>query len=74
MFLAEHQFAIVPGHAFHRIAAIDGAAAAAVFAPLLVAGGFGENDAARIEAERDQEAEPELMGRPDIEDAGNPDA
>ena len=74
MFLAEYQFAVVPGHAFHRIAAIDGAAAAAIFAPLLVAGGLGENDAARIEAERDQETEPELMGRPDIEYAGNPDA
>jgi hypothetical protein len=74
VFLAEHQFAVVPGHAFHRIAAIDGAAAAAIFAPLLVAGGLGENDAARIEAERDQKAQPELVGRPDIEDAGNADA
>ena len=74
MLLAEHQFAIMPGDAFHRIAAIDGAAAAAVFAALLVGGRLGENDAARIEAERDQEAEPELVRRPDIEDAGNADA
>ncbi|MEA2942527.1 MAG: hypothetical protein QOD09_3056 [Bradyrhizobium sp.] len=74
MLLAEHQLAIVAGDAFDRIAAIDGAAAAAVFAALLVGGGFGKNDAARIETERDQEAEPELVRRPDIENAGNADA
>ena len=72
--LAEHQLAIVAGHAFHRIAAIHSAAAPAIFAPLFVGGRLGENDAARIEAERDQKAEPELVGRPDIEDARNPDA
>ena len=65
---------IVSRHALHRIAAIDGAAAAAIFAALFVAGGFGENDPARIEAERDQETKPELMRRPDIEDAGNANA
>ena len=73
-YLAEHQFAIMRGDALNRIAAIDGAAAAAVFAPLLVAGGAGKHDAARVEAERNQQAKPELMGRPDIENAGNTDA
>src|SRR3989304_1279396 len=55
------------GHAFHRIAAIDRAAAPPVPAPLLFARIGGKYDALRVNSERAEEADPELMGRPHIE-------
>ena len=72
--LAEHQLPVVAGHALHGIAAINGATTAAVVAALLLAGVSGEHDAPRIDAERRQEPEPELVGGPDVEGPRDADA
>jgi len=62
------------GHALHGIAAIDGAAALSVVPALLLAGVPGKDDALRIDAERRQEAQPELVGGPEIEGPRDADA
>jgi len=61
-------------HALHRVAAVDGAASLAELARLLFRGVAGEVYAARLDAEGDQEADPELVGGPEVERARDADA
>src|SRR5262249_45176209 len=72
--LAEDELTVVPGHALHGIAAIDSAATPAVFATLLVGGIAGKDDASGIKTKRREQAQPELMGGPDVEGPRDPDA
>jgi hypothetical protein len=60
-------------NAFDRITAIDGAAAAPKFAPLLLRSIGGKHHAIIGNAERAEKGEPELMGGPDVKDLRNPD-
>src|ERR1700761_918161 len=72
--LTEDQFAVMARDAFHRIAAIDSAASAPISAALIFRRFAGEHDVLRRDAERRQQAHPELVGGPDIEYARNADA
>src|SRR5262249_40287500 len=72
--LAEDQLAVVARDALHGIAAVDGAAALAELPPLLLGGVRGEDEVARVDAERAEQAHPELVGGPEVEDAGDADA
>ena len=71
--LAEDELPVVPGDALHRVAAVDGAAALAELAPLLLRGVGGEDEVARVDAERGEEPEPELVRRPEVQDARDAD-
>ena len=73
-FLPENQFAVMAAHALHRIAAIDRSAAFAELASLLLGSVGTEDDILRLDAERLQEAHPELVSRPDIQHLRNSDA
>jgi hypothetical protein len=72
--LAEDQLTIVSAHAFHRIAAIDGATTATVLPSLLLAGFGREYDIPRIDTQRLQQGNPESMRRPNVENTRDADA
>jgi len=59
--------------ALHRVAAVDRAAALAELARLVLRAVGGELDALGVEAERVEEADPELVRRPEVEDARDAD-
>jgi len=59
--------------ALHRVAAVDRAAALAELARLVLRAVGGELDALGVEAERVEEADPELVRRPEVEYARDAD-
>src|SRR5207245_5897986 len=72
--LAEDQLAIVAGRALHRVAAVHRAAALAELPALLFRRVLGEDEVARLDAERAEQAHPELVRGPDVQDARDADA
>ena len=73
LLLAEHQLAVVAGDALHGIAAVHRPAALAELPALLLGGVAREDDVARVDAELGEEPHPELMGVPEVQDAGDAD-
>ena len=71
---AREQLAVVAVDALHRVAAIDRAASLAELARLILRAVGGELDLARVDAERVEESDPELVRRPEIENARDADA
>src|SRR5207249_5743158 len=72
--LAEDQLAVVAGGALHRVTAVHGAAALAELPALLLRRVLGEDEIARLDAERAEQAHPELVRGPDVQDARDADA
>src|SRR6267154_2141693 len=72
--LAEYQFSIVAADRFHRIAAVHRAPAFSELPALLLGTIRTEHDIFGTDSEVAQESHPELMGAPDVQDLGNPDA
>jgi len=71
---SEHQLSVMAGRTLHRIAAVDGTAALTEL-PMLFFRRLGrEDDRGWLDAERGEKAEPELVGRPQVEDARDSDA
>ena len=71
--LPEDELAVVPGDALHRVAAVHRPAALAELAPLLLRGVGREHEVARIDAEGGEEPVPELVRRPEVQDARDAD-
>ena len=67
--LIRDQLAVMSRHALHRVAAVHRAAPLAELARLLLRAVGGELDAARLDAERAEEADPELVRGPQVEHA-----
>jgi hypothetical protein len=63
----------VAGDTLDRIAAVDGAAALAELPPLLLGGVGREDEVARVDPERGEEPVPELVRRPEVQDARDAD-
>jgi len=70
---AREQFAVVAVDALHRITAVDGAASLAELARLIFRAVGGKLDLSRVDAERAEEPYPELVRRPEVEDARDAD-
>src|SRR4029453_4568770 len=71
--LTEEQLAVVASDALDRIAAIHGSATLTVPPPLFFGGIGREDEMARISAEREEKAGPELMRGPKVQDTWNAD-
>ena len=74
LLLAEEQLAVVARDALDGIAAVHGAAALAELAALLFRRVGREDDVARVHAERAEQAHPELVGGPEVQNARDADA
>src|SRR5439155_1656030 len=72
LLLAEEQLAVVAGDALDGIAAVHGAAPLAELAALLLRRVRREDDVARVHAEGGEQAHPELVGGPEVQDASKP--
>jgi hypothetical protein len=70
---AREQLAVVTVDALHRIAAIDGAASLAELARLILRAVGGKLDLARVYPESIEKSDPELVRRPEVEDARDAD-
>ena len=71
--LPEDQLAVVSGDALDRVAAVHRPAALAELAPLLLRGVGREHQVARIDAEGGEQPVPELVRRPEVQDARDAD-
>src|SRR6266853_506411 len=72
--LAEDQFSIVAADRLHRIAAVHRAPALSELPALLLGTIRAEHDIFGADSEVTQKSYPELMGAPNVQDLGNPDA
>jgi hypothetical protein len=74
LLLPKHQFAVVATDALYGVAAIDGTAAFAELASLLLGSIGAEHDVFRSNPDGLQEAHPELVSSPDVQHLRNTDA
>src|SRR6266853_3818237 len=74
LLLAEYQFSVVAAYGLHRIAAIHRAPSLSELPALLLGTIRAEHDIFGADSEVTQKSYPELMGAPNVQDLGNPDA